>query len=487
MSQPQCNKRILWKILGAAVIVRLLAAYFVYGPQALDDYKHGVLPAYQWWAGLTVELPEYRSFLLTWLLGGFLKVGELFGALTPLAQAHAMYIGLALISLLAFVGPFLYARTFTEQRFAYVWLWLLAIFPLMPFVSTRAFGESVALPFVLSGLCLAEVGRKENRRDFMAIGLLTLGVATLFRFQVGIIYFVYLFGLLKDKNWRQILVGVGCGVLLLGAAGLVDWLSGRSAFATLLHYLNVNKTGAAEYGVSPWYNTWLLALGLTLFPFSLAFIPDLKEMWRRHWRLLLPLLCFVFIHSMIPHKEERFLYPIVGLILLVIAEGLTLGKGRFFVDKVYGPFLKGMTAIGLLITCFNNTQVGEIGPAAVITSHYENVLLLDRQSLLAASEHRDYLVRPPNSFVSWPTALDEAAVTEQFKAQIQFSTVAILTSQTEIKEELEALAHQQNDVFKCGDVEAASSMVDALIYKMNPKHNKRRRPTWYLVCERRLG
>ena len=43
---------------------RLLTAYFVYGPQALDDYKHGVIPAYELFAGLDFSLPDYRSPLL---------------------------------------------------------------------------------------------------------------------------------------------------------------------------------------------------------------------------------------------------------------------------------------------------------------------------------------------------------------------------------------------------------------------------------------
>src|SRR5215475_13870531 len=85
-------------ILG--ILTRALCSWFVYGPQALDDYKHGVYPAYQLFAGLPVDLPDYRSHLLVWLLAGFVRVGSWFGAESALAQVRAMYFGLSFVSLL---------------------------------------------------------------------------------------------------------------------------------------------------------------------------------------------------------------------------------------------------------------------------------------------------------------------------------------------------------------------------------------------------
>ncbi|MGE3387862.1 MAG: hypothetical protein AB7K41_14125, partial [Bdellovibrionales bacterium] len=392
--------QILWFTLVLGLVLRLLSAYFVYGPQALDDYKHGVLPAYQWAAGLPVELPGYRSFLLTWVLGAPLKVAATFGVQDPLTQVRWIYAGLALFSLTAWLGLRAYARTFQSQKFAIYTMILLAVYPLMPFVSTRAFGEALALPLVLSGMTLAEAARRQSQNaSLFMLGLLLLGLATFFRFQVGILYVVYGAIFLWRREWRWLRLSAVVGLVLLALQAGLDVLSGREAFASLRAYLAVNEGGAAQYGISPWYNTWLLVFGLTLFPFSVVFGPDLKGLWSRHWRLLLPVFVFVAVHSLMPHKEERFMYPIVGVILLALGELLAQGRKRFWVRRVYVPLLGFVCGLGLLITCFNNTQVGEIGPAALITKRHPAVGFLDRESLLSQSRIKDYFVRPPSQVI----------------------------------------------------------------------------------------
>ncbi|MGE3760618.1 MAG: hypothetical protein AB7H97_22840, partial [Pseudobdellovibrionaceae bacterium] len=52
------------RALLVGAFLRILSSWFVYGPQALDDYKHGVYPAYLFFANLPMDLPEYRSHLL---------------------------------------------------------------------------------------------------------------------------------------------------------------------------------------------------------------------------------------------------------------------------------------------------------------------------------------------------------------------------------------------------------------------------------------
>ena len=86
-----------WYSLAIGFFCRSLAAFFVYGPQALDDYKHGVWPAYQMFVGQAVDLPDYRSHLLNWILVGLLKIGSIFGVESALAQVRLMYSGLGVV------------------------------------------------------------------------------------------------------------------------------------------------------------------------------------------------------------------------------------------------------------------------------------------------------------------------------------------------------------------------------------------------------
>ena len=100
------------RALFAAAVLRCLSAWFVYGPQALDDYKHGVWPAYQFFAKIPLDLPDYRSHLLVWFLSLFVEMASWAGANSALAQVRAMYLGLGLSSLLGLYGPLPYVRRF---------------------------------------------------------------------------------------------------------------------------------------------------------------------------------------------------------------------------------------------------------------------------------------------------------------------------------------------------------------------------------------
>ena len=479
---------ILWLSLAVGLAFRLCSAYFVYGPQALDDYKHGILPAYQWAMGEAIQLPDYRSFFLTWLLGWPIYVLNYFHIDQAISQVRVVYLELALISLLAWSGLRLYAQTFASRRFALYTMVLLAIYPLMPFISTRAFGEAVALPLVLAGMTLAEAGRRGNSRQIglFCVGLFLLGLAAFFRFQVGLLYLVYTAIFLFRKEWRFLGFSLLLGSLLLLMQAGVDLLSGRAIFSTLQEYVLVNEGGAAQYGVSPWYNTWVMVLALTLFPLSLGFVRELSWAWQRHWRLILPLLVFILVHSLMPHKEERFMYPIVGLVLLLMSEVLAKARKRRFTRLIYKPFLGLICVVGLSITCFNNTQVGEIEPIAEINMRFPQVVLIDKKSLLSQSRIKDFFVRPPSAIVTTTDSLTANLIDHTIEQQPVWQAVGLLTADLEVKTELEQVANSMTAKTNCGPIFTASNWTDALIYRMNPRHNQRRRPTWYVVCERKI-
>lgn len=476
------------RALMIGAILRLLSSWFVYGPQALDDYKHGVYPAYQFFAGLPLDLPEYRSHLLVWFLGGFLWIAAKVGAMSALAQVRAMYMGLGLTSLLGIVGTYLYVRNFRSRLFAPLALYFVAMFPLMPFVGTRAFGESVAMSFVLLGFGLLESSRRQPEGGHFwmwALGFLSVGVATLFRFHVGIIYLMIMVIAIFDRKWRGFFAGAFSGLLTLGAQIGIDYLSGKGFLGTLFNYLGENEGGGAKYGVSPWYNPWLFVLAVSLAPFSFVLFKSVRGLWRKHWRVILPALLFVGVHSLVPHKEERFLYPIMGIELWAMAYLWASNSFNRWARKIYSPALLIIGCLGLIVVCFLNTQEGEIEPPAYAEKNYGQVIYLDNKSLFGQSRFQFYFLRPPSELKEVePADLNAHSVDEALAANSQFKAAVLLTSEEDSREQLRALEGISTLEAKCGKIREAGSAIDLLLYKMNPKHNQRRRPTWYLICER---
>lgn len=469
------------------LFARLLSAWFVYGPQALDDYKHGVWPAYQFFAGLPLDLPDYRSHLLIWFLGGFVKIASWFGVESALGQVRAMYIGLGVTSLTAVVGTYLYARVWPGRVFGALALYLMALFPLMPFVSTRAFGEAVAMSLVVFSFGLLEFARRRRENDvpLWTFGFLMLGIATLFRFHVGLLYFSYGGVLLFTRQWRAVSGALIAGLVTLALEFGIDWASGKGVFGTLVAYLEANEGGAAKYGVSPWYNPTLFILAVSLAPFSFVLMRSAKGLWRRHRWVIFPALVFLVAHSVVPHKEERFLYPILGLELWFVAYLWAANARRKLARRVYAPAVFVISALALPIVCFVNTQEGEIEPPALAESRYGSVVYLDYESLFGKSRFQFYFLRPPSKLESvTPMDFNAHRVDATLAENTEAKAVVMLTSDPDTRAQLEALAGIRTLEGNCLEVEASGSIVDRLIYSMNPKHNQRRRPTWYLVCER---
>lgn len=478
----------LFRALVLGGLLRILSAWFVYGPQALDDYKHGVWPAYQFFAHIPLDLPDYRSHLLVWFLSLFIEIASWVGATSALAQVRAMYLGLGAVSLLGIYGTYLFVRGFRSKLFGGLALYLAAAFPLMPFVGTRAFGEAVAMSLVMLAMGLLDSVRRERRQDwprYWFSGFLILGLATLFRFHVGLIYLSYSAILLAQKRYRAVAISAVAGFVTLAGQALIDFASGKTPLGTLLIYLGENQGGGAKYGVNPWYNPTLFVLALTLAPFSFVFFKSLKPLWRKHWPILVPFLIFLAAHSAAAHKEERFLYPIVGLLLWALAYLWASNAFNKWARKIYAPVFCVILAIALPIVCFVNTQEGEIEPPAYVQSRYGEVIYLDHLSLFGKSRFQFYFLRPPAKIQSVErTDLNAHSVDSALAGGAPFNAAVLLTSEPEARAQLLALEGISTIEAVCGKVRSAGSLVDRLIYAMNPKHNQRRRPTWYLICER---
>lgn len=151
---------------------------------------------------------------------------------------------------------------------------------------------------------------------------------------------------------------------------------------------------------------------------------------------------------------------------------------------MYTPIFLSVTIIGLIIACFNNTQVGEIGPAAQVSSNFQDVLYLDKQSLFAKSRIKDYFLRGRSTVKETDQPLSMELLQSELRNWPAMSAVAVLTSNLMTYDELQTLAGASVENLNCGSIQTASSIVDSTLFRMNPKHNQRRRPTWFVVCRR---
>jgi hypothetical protein len=102
---------------------------------------------------------------------------------------------------------------------------------------------------------------------------------------------------------------------------LLDWWFWGEPFVSYFNYFEFNSTyGVSDlFGDKPiyWYAVRLTAASLGLFPFAIGhgvFI------WRRSWPILLLIACVLIPHSMIGHKEDRFMFLAILPVLPLFAD-----------------------------------------------------------------------------------------------------------------------------------------------------------------------
>lgn len=351
--------------LPAALLVHVVAAWFSLGWQHPDEH-------YQLIEFARYLLGEIPSDLLPWEFGAGMR---------PTFQ---VFMAAAVMKTTSFIGisdPFdvvflLRCITGISATFAiYYWHKQLnfrkqAASDLHLFISLWAWGllythirfSSETWSGIFLILALA-VRWNENHwvRNLLA-GML-LGLAFITRFQTGFFiagYGVYVL-LREDPPFRTVLQ-MAIGFLSVLALGTVmdGYFYGYGVF-TPWNYLdqNIFKNVAASFGTEPWY--WYAQQGLEKLipPFSLVVLGGFIWLFLRKQYQAAGWACLAFIvgHSLVGHKEWRFLFPLSFFVPLAVTGFWFWIKDQFpslFIAKtmrVVGLVFIGINAVLLFLVC----------------------------------------------------------------------------------------------------------------------------------------
>src|SRR5204862_5956831 len=125
------------------------------------------------------------------------------------------------------------------------------------------------------------------------------------------------------RDWRgrlPALIGGGLAAVAIGA--VVDWLTLGYPFASIFRNLfyNIHLGVSSGFSVEPWFFYLLGELGVWLAGAPLVLL--LIGVGARRMPLLLAAaLTIVAVPMAVPHKEYRFIYPAVALLMMLAAIG----------------------------------------------------------------------------------------------------------------------------------------------------------------------
>ncbi|MGA3335043.1 MAG: hypothetical protein ABSC62_12865 [Terracidiphilus sp.] len=274
-------------------------------------YGYGVIP-WEWRLGI-------RSWVFPAFLAGVMRATAWMGSGSAGYLLGTMIV-LSLISLTTVWFAYAWAKRASGTPAAIVAALACSFYFGLVYFAPKALTEVIAAHVMLPGLYLGVYGQQLGERKRLALAGLFCGLAACLRIQLlpalafAAVYFCY-------PRWRQrapwVAAGFSAPVLLFGA---VDWITWSYPWQSFIRYYEENVVrgpGKDLTLVQPWY--WYLLVLLVLIGPAILF---LFHGSRRSPFLAIFCAIVVVAHSVIPHKEVRFLYPILAPAITLAAMGI---------------------------------------------------------------------------------------------------------------------------------------------------------------------
>ena len=343
-----------------------------------DEVYQSLEPAHHWVFGTGILPWEFIEGARNWAFPAtiaiLLKVSS-FVSTDPRTYIDLVRLALSAASVATAFASYKLARNYGAARVsAAAGAALYALAAPAIYLAPRAFSETAsALPAAL-GLAFA-LPRRSDRRARL-IGAALIGLAVLFRLQNAIFATVLLAVLLWRRDRRSFIDATG---VLAGAAavyGLIDWITWGRPFDSARQYIAVNlatpdlianfgdvavRTQLDQYfPPAGYYAQYLLAsMGL---PLIVAFVLALFA-WRRAGDLWLTAVAFFVIHSVIPHKELRYVVPVLPLVGALAAIGIDeaarVGRRQTWLAPSLAAVL--VVACGVSAATFHDLTFAQLG------------------------------------------------------------------------------------------------------------------------------
>jgi len=264
-----------------------------------------------------------RPTLQVWLCVVWFKLMGVFGLHDPYVLAFSLRLlsaGLALMSIRFFISN---SRHLFKPSFRVPYELLSYFLWFVPLVSVRFSSETWSgLSFLIALGWVMRPGLLDDRKYYW-IGFL-LALSFLFRFQAGLLIVPLLLWMIavKRDHWRSIFTIVIVMTLTIQGGMLLDAGFYGTYTLTFWNYFRVNilQDAASNFGVSPWTEVLTYLWEYPLWPVGTVIVLAMVVLLIRKPTsvFLWCLIPFIAVHAWIPHKEVRFLFPVVYLVPAII-------------------------------------------------------------------------------------------------------------------------------------------------------------------------
>ena len=285
------------------------------------DYDYNDwLPSSQLAAGIETPVPQGHSLLYPGLHYVFFEFSEFIGLDNPKVKMFIVRVIHAFISLLVVLISFKITKKLSNTKTAKIVGLCIALGWAFPFFGVRNLTEMVCIPLFLYGIWqVVKTDLKDEWKTFIFAGVL-FGAAFSVRLQLAVFYLLFGLCMLALKKWKGsigLIIGFIIGAFL--TQGLIDYVVWGRPFAELLEYITYNS-GDAMYdygGAWQWYK-YLVVLSFFSFPvIGFFWLFGVTQQFKKLFWLTIPLLGFTLFHTMYPNQQERFIFPVLPIFMIV--------------------------------------------------------------------------------------------------------------------------------------------------------------------------
>ena len=303
--------------------------------------------------------PSFQPYIAYVLISGLKWVG----INNPFNQAFVLR---AITGVCFYFSVFFFWKK-TKHRFngqMAIWYLVISFFIwFYPYIYVRFSSETWSAFTFLLGVSFLYDNKK---RSYVVLGALFFGLSIVLRIQTITMvfgFFMWTF-FIKKESLKQLTYWVLPIVVVFGLSVLLDHLFYGEPVFTSWNYLRVNlfESKAAEFGVSPWYSYLHYILKYGYGPFGVIIIlsffyllftkPKDPFIW-----IVFPLF---FIHSLIGHKELRFLFPALPFIPIIVITSIhMLDFNKYYLK--YGLYILCLiNVVGLVLSSLKPARHGKV-------------------------------------------------------------------------------------------------------------------------------
>ena len=324
-----------------SAMIYVVTALFSVGYHQFDEHFHLLE-----FAGLKLGLTqpdnlawEYHYQTRAAIQPAIVVLAYSFLSLVKITNPFTIAIFLRILSgLLSFLGIHLFYRVYRREIESSL---LQKSFLLLSFLlwfavynNVRFSSENWSGSIFLVAYSLFFLKESESRLHYLLIGIL-FGLSFLFRYQVGLLiagFMLWLLFINRENIFHLILLS--SGIIISTALGiLVDWWYYCNLTLTAWNYFEqgILLDKLSGFGVKPWWHYFEAIFIKAIPPISIVCMLSLLIVliYTRKDVIIWTILPFIIIHTIIGHKESRYLFPIIGFVPILIIKSIEIIQNRW--------------------------------------------------------------------------------------------------------------------------------------------------------------